>query len=68
MLAKEGKDFVERLRELGKEVECTILKETRHAFDKAPCPFGVDPKVGQHYSDACRMLRDVFDEGGGNVR
>ena len=64
MLLREGKDFAERLRGLGKEVDVTIIKETRHAFDKAPCPFGVDPKVGAHYSAACAVIADVFDEGG----
>ncbi|KAL9124519.1 MAG: hypothetical protein Q9217_006152 [Psora testacea] len=60
MLIKEGKDFTERLRGLGKQVQCIVIEQKRHAFDKSPYPFSVDPKVIQHYQGACSILREVF--------
>ena len=61
MLLLEGKDFAERLRSLGKNVELEIIAEKRHAFDKAPQVLSVDPKVGMYYTQACRILKEVFD-------
>ena len=61
MLMQEGKDFAERLRGLGKTVHTTLIKETRHGFDKSPYPFSVDPKVTLHYGDACDFLNHNFN-------
>lgn len=60
MLLREGKDFEERLRRLGKQVRCTVVKERRHGFDKSPWPFGVDRVVVEVYGRATGWLRDVY--------
>lgn len=57
MLQREGAEFAERLIDLGKDVQCVTIKERRHAFDKAPWPFGVDPKITQYYKEACDFLK-----------
>ncbi|KAI9881127.1 MAG: hypothetical protein M1830_008285 [Pleopsidium flavum] len=62
MLLQEGKDFGERLKELGKRVRCEVIKERRHAFDKSPWPFGLDWKVEVCYRQACGWLCEVFGE------
>ena len=61
MLLQEGEIFANRLKELGKRVHCVIIKEKRHAFDKRPYPFSVDPEVTLHYTEACGLLKDAFD-------
>ena len=62
MLLQEGEVFAKRLMALGKKVHYVIIKEKRHAFDKAPNPFSVDPEATLHYTEACGLLRDVFGE------
>ena len=60
MLIKEGNDLCEKLTGLGKNVQCTLIREKRHAFDKSPYPFSVDPKVTLHYREACSIARKAF--------
>ena len=62
MLMQEGEVFAKRLTALGKKVRYVILKEKRHAFDKAPNPFRVDPEATLHYKQACGMLREAFGQ------
>jgi acetyl esterase/lipase len=61
MLLQEGELFAQRLKELGKKVHCVTIKERRHAFDKSPYPFSVDPEVKLHYAEACGLLKDAFE-------
>ena len=61
MLFKEGMDFAARLGPLKKNVKTTIIEQKRHAFDKCPNPFKVDPKVAVHYGEACKLLKDAFN-------
>lgn len=60
MLLQEGEQFAQRLEGLGKRIQCTVIKESRHAFDKSPYPFSVDPKLTLHYRQACGILSDAF--------
>ena len=60
MLQKEGADFAERLSSLRKKVHCVTIAERRHAFDKSPWPFRVDPKITQYYEEACQRLMAVL--------
>lgn len=60
MLWQEGRDFSERLKTLGKRVQCTTIEQTYHAFDKSPSPFSVDRRVMLHYKQACNFLSDAF--------
>ena len=62
MLLQEGELFAKRLKELGKRVHCVMIKEKRHAFDKSPYPFSVDPEVKLHYAEACGLLKDAFEK------
>ena len=62
MLLQEGEVFAKRLEKLGKKVHYVIIKGKRHAFDKAPNPFSVDPEAALHYAEACGMLRGAFDQ------
>lgn len=62
MSLQEGWDFYERLTKLGKNVRCTLIKESRHAFDKSPSPFRVDPKIALYYGKACGALREAFGD------
>lgn len=62
MLLQEGELFAKRLKELGKRVHCVMIKEKRHAFDKSPYPFSVDPDVKLHYAEACGLLKDAFEK------
>ena len=50
-LLEEGRIFAKRLKELGKSVDCTMIEEVRHGFDKMPS-LKVDPKVKLHYLEA----------------
>ena len=59
MLLREGQEFGERLKGLGKRVRCQVIKERRHGFDKSPWPFGLDWKVMACYTQACRWLCEV---------
>ena len=61
MLLQEGEIFAKRLKELGKSVHCVTIEERRHAFDKSPYPFSVDPEVKMHYTEACGLLKDAFE-------
>jgi len=58
----QGEVFAKRLKALGKKVHYVVIKEKRHAFDKPPNPFSVDPKITLHYPEACGMLRDAFGQ------
>lgn len=62
MLLQEGEVFAKRLTALGKKVHYVIIKEKRHAFDKSPNPFSVDPEATLHYTEACAMLREAFGQ------
>ncbi|MCJ1374397.1 hypothetical protein MMC20_005629 [Loxospora ochrophaea] len=63
MLLKEGKDFKERLEGLGKQVQCEIIKNRKHAFDRSPWPFKLDWKVNFYYKQACGWLCEVLGQG-----
>ena len=60
MFLQEGKDFAERLKGLGKQVSCTVIKGRRHGFDKTPNPFKLDSTIGLHYRQGCDTLREAF--------
>ena len=64
MLVKEGREFEERLNGLGKRVQCELIKERKHGFDKSPWPFGVDATVGVWYTHACQWLEEVLAKNG----
>ena len=61
MLLDEGRTFAERLKKLGKSVNCTIIEEVKHAFDKMPS-LKLDPKVRLHYLEACSILNSVLSQ------
>ena len=61
MLLDEGRLFAKRLKDLGKSVDCTMIEEVRHGFDKMPS-LKVDPKVKLHYLEACRIINDILIE------
>ena len=63
MLLTEGKIFAERLEALGKRVECTMIEEVQHAFDKMPA-LRIDPKVRHFYQEACGIINDILAENG----
>ena len=72
MLLLEGKEFAERLQRLEKRVDCTIIAEEKHAFDKVPA-LPLNPKINVYYREACininRMLaRDSRDTNLVSVR
>ena len=60
MLEREGTEFAQRLTDLGKQVECVTVKKRRHAFDKSPWPFSVDPEITRSYEQACDFLGSVL--------
>ena len=60
MLHAEGLAFSKRLIAIGKEVQYETIPEVPHAFDKAPNPFGVDPKAEEIYQKACGVLNKAF--------
>jgi len=62
MLLQEGNDFAARLESLGKRVRREVIKERVHAFDKHLWPFSLDLKVQVHYAQACKWLREVYED------
>ena len=60
MLQREGAEFAQRLTDLGKQVECITVQKRRHAFDKSPWPFSVDPEITKSYEQACDFLGSVL--------
>lgn len=59
MLLAEGRSFAQRLEQLGKRVNCTIIEEEKHAFDKMPA-FVLNPKVEMYYREACILLNRML--------
>ncbi|MCJ1236465.1 hypothetical protein MMC14_004446 [Varicellaria rhodocarpa] len=61
MLLHEGQVFAERLAKLGKRVNCEVIAEREHGFDKRPWVFGMDERVGVYYGRACVWFRGVLE-------
>ena len=59
MLLLEGKEFAERLKRLEKQVDCTIISEEKHAFDKMPA-LAISPKVSMYYGEACMNVNRML--------
>lgn len=62
MLLSEGKQFVKRLENLGKDVTFECVEGVPHAWDKSPNPFRNQKKIDEIYARAGRNLQSVFDE------
>jgi len=60
MLLREGEEFRDRLRGLGKTVHYSMVPEVPHGWDKAPNPLKVTPGVREQYLKACKELRRLL--------
>lgn len=60
MLLKEGEDFRDRLRKLGKTVHYQMVPEAPHGWDKAPNPLKQTPGVQEHYLNACQEMKRLL--------
>jgi len=60
MLLREGEQFRDRLRTLGKTVHYQMVKEAPHGWDKAPNPLKQTPGVQEQYLTACRELKRLL--------
>jgi len=69
MLLKEGEEFRDKLRALGKTVHYHMVPGVPHGWDKAPNPLRVTPGVKEQYLKACKELKRLLttDEGLSNV-
>ena len=59
MLLLEGKEFAERLQLLEKRVDCTVIAEEKHAFDKMPA-LALNPKINLYYGKACVIIKRML--------
>jgi len=60
MLLREGEEFRDRLRGLGKTVHYSMIPEVPHGWDKAPNPLKVTPGVKEQYLKACKELKRLL--------
>ena len=69
MLLKEGEEFRDKLRSLGKTVHYHMVPGVPHGWDKAPNPLRVTPGVREQYLKACKELKRLLttDETLSNV-
>jgi acetyl esterase/lipase len=67
MLLDEGQMFYERLRgrDIGKNVNYTMVPGVPHGWDKAPNPLKPTPGVREHYLKACKAMRGVLGQRDG---
>jgi len=61
MLLKEGEDFRDRLRKLGKTVHYNMVPNAPHGWDKAPNPLKQTPGVKEQYLKACKELKRLLE-------
>lgn len=65
MLLAEGKRFVARLRERGKDVGYRVVGGAKHAWDK-PLPFSPPENLGIEYGEAVRVMAGWIGREEGN--
>jgi acetyl esterase/lipase len=64
MLRSEGQRLVQRLKDMGMEVEERVVMGERHGWDKVP--FNVQPSVREEYEAACKALNGWLEKMGDN--
>lgn len=60
-LQEEGERFGKRLKALGRKVYHRKIEGVQHGWDKSPNVFTEDTKARDAYSEACGLIRHVFD-------
>lgn len=63
MRLDEDRKFGECLRRFGKNVDCTMIEEAKHALKKMPA-FRLDPKAQHLYLEACAIINGVLTGSG----